>query len=167
MHMIKQQAHAVWRGGLKQGSGSFRAGTVAGQYSFSSRFEGGAGSTPEELIAAAHASCFSMALALLLEEHGLTPDAINTTAMVHLDAQQLAITRIELHTEHLEEVVKRYRSDCIPELFPTIEFFLGHMEVIKRVRNLYSHMFPCITKQDCTLAKRGTHINSRLQKNPS
>jgi lipoyl-dependent peroxiredoxin len=99
MHMIKQQAHAVWRGGLKQGSGSFRAGTVAGQYSFSSRFEGGAGSTPEELIGAAHASCFSMALALLLEEHGLTPDAINTTAMVHLDAQQLAITRIELHTE--------------------------------------------------------------------
>jgi hypothetical protein len=72
---------------------------------------------------------------------------------------------------HLEEVVKRYRSDCIPELFPTIEFFLGHMEVIKRVRNLYSHMFPCITRQDCTLAKReiltlGTHINSRLQKYP-
>ncbi len=73
---------------------------------------------------------------------------------------------------HLEEVVKRYRSDCIPELFPTIEFFLGHMEGIKRVRNLYSHMFPCITRQDCTLAKReiltlGTHINSRLRKYPS
>jgi hypothetical protein len=59
-----------------------------------------------------------------------------------------------------------------PGVIPTIEFFLGHMEVIKRVRNLYSHMFPCITKQDCTLAKReiltlGTHINSRLQKYPS
>ena len=70
---------------------------------------------------------------------------------------------------HLEEIVKKYRSDCIPELFPTIEFFLGHMDVIKRVRNLYAHMFPCITKADCTLAKReirtlGTHINDRLQK---
>jgi len=68
---------------------------------------------------------------------------------------------------HLEELVKIYRSDCIPQLFPTMEFFLGHMEVIKRVRNMYSHMFPCITKDDCeiveseirTLAK---HINARL-----
>ncbi len=70
---------------------------------------------------------------------------------------------------HLEEIVKKYRSDCIPELFPTIEFFLGHMEVIKRVRNLYAHMFPCITKADCALAKReirtlGTHINDRLRR---
>ena len=68
---------------------------------------------------------------------------------------------------HLEEVVKKYQSDCIPELFPTIEFFLGHMEVIKRVRNLYSHMFPCITRADCSLARReilslAPHINSRL-----
>ncbi len=72
---------------------------------------------------------------------------------------------------HLEEIVKKYKSDCIPELFPTIEFFLGHMDVIKRVRNLYAHMFPCITKADCTLAKReirtlGTHINDRLRKYP-
>jgi len=70
---------------------------------------------------------------------------------------------------HLEEIVKKYQSDCIPELFPTREFFLGHMEVIKRVRNLYSHMFPCITRSDATLARReirtlGTHINDRLQK---
>jgi hypothetical protein len=68
---------------------------------------------------------------------------------------------------HLEEIVKRYKSDCIPQLFPTIEFFLGHMEVIKRVRNLYTHMFPCITKDDCSVAKReirtmSSHINARL-----
>jgi hypothetical protein len=68
---------------------------------------------------------------------------------------------------HLEEIVKNYRSDCIPQLFPTLEFFLGHMESIKRVRNLYSHMFPCITKDDCKLAKReiatlASHINSKL-----
>lgn len=68
---------------------------------------------------------------------------------------------------HLEEIVKKYQSDCIPELFPTIDFFTGHMGVIKKVRNLYSHMFPCITINDCKLAKReiktlASHINSRL-----
>lgn len=67
----------------------------------------------------------------------------------------------------LEEIVKAYRSDCIPELFPTIEFFLGHMELIKRVRNMYTHMFPCITRQDCQFVKGeirvlATHINSKL-----
>jgi len=69
---------------------------------------------------------------------------------------------------HLEEIVKKYRSDCIPELFPTLEFFLGHMETIKRVRNLYSHMFPCIARSDVQLAKREmltlcSHINAKLQ----
>ena len=68
---------------------------------------------------------------------------------------------------HLEEIVKKYRSDCIPDLFPTLEFFLGHMEVVKRVRNLYTHMFPCITKDDCNTAKSeirtlAKHINARL-----
>lgn len=68
---------------------------------------------------------------------------------------------------HLEEIVKKYKSDCIPELFPTIEFFLGHTEVIKRVRNLYAHMFPCISPDDVKVAKREiltlcSHINTRL-----
>ncbi len=68
---------------------------------------------------------------------------------------------------HLEEIVKKYQSDCIPELFPTLEFFLGHMDAIKRVRNLFAHMFPCITKLDCELAKReiltlAAHLNSKL-----
>jgi osmotically inducible protein OsmC len=97
--MVKQQAQAVWKGGLKQGTGSFRSGTVEGKYSFASRFEGGAGSTPEALIGAAHAVCFSMALSLFLEQQGHTPDAIRTTATVPLDPRQLAITRIELETE--------------------------------------------------------------------
>jgi osmotically inducible protein OsmC len=55
--MITQQSQTVWRGGLKDGSGAFRSGTLAGDYSFASRFEGGAGSTPEGLIGAAHAGC--------------------------------------------------------------------------------------------------------------
>ncbi len=68
---------------------------------------------------------------------------------------------------HLEEIVKKYHSDCIPQLFPTLEFFLGHMEAIKRVRNLYSHMIPCITRADCTLVRReiatlASHINTKL-----
>ena len=97
--MIKKRAQAVWRGGLKEGMGSFRAGPIAGTYSFASRFESGGGSTPEELIGAAHASCFSMALSLYLGEHGHIPEAIQTTATVHLDPEQLAITEIELETE--------------------------------------------------------------------
>jgi len=97
--MIEQKAQAVWKGGLKQGTGSFRSGTVEGRYSFASRFEGGEGSTPEALIGAAHAACFSMALSLFLEQQGHTPEAIRTTATVHLDPQQLAITAIELETE--------------------------------------------------------------------
>jgi hypothetical protein len=81
---------------------------------------------------------------------------------------RVPILRIHLVTlGHLEEIVKKYQSDCIPHLFPTLEFFLGHMEVIKRVRNLYSHMFPCITHNDCQTARReittlSTHINARL-----
>jgi osmotically inducible protein OsmC len=97
--MIRQQAQAVWKGGLKAGSGTFRSGAVEGGYSFASRFEGGAGSTPEGLIGAAHAGCFSMALSLFLGEMGRTPEAIRTTATVLLDPKQLAISRIELETE--------------------------------------------------------------------
>jgi len=97
--MIKQKAQAVWRGGLKDGRGSFRSGTIEGEYSFASRFEGGNGSSPEGLIGAAHAGCFSMALSLFLGEHGHKAEAIRTTATVELDPQQLAITRIELETE--------------------------------------------------------------------
>ena len=78
------------------------------------------------------------------------------------DSSAVQVLPIHLVTlGHLEEVVKAYQSDCIPQLFPTIEFFLGHMEVIKRVRNMYSHMFPCITKDDCQVAKNEIHVLSR------
>jgi len=59
---------------------------------------------------------------------------------------------------YLEEIVKRYRAECIPGLFPTLEFFLGHMECLKRVRNLYSHMFPCLDKQDAKLVKSEARV---------
>jgi hypothetical protein len=71
----------------------------------------------------------------------------------------------------LEEIVKVYKSDCVPELFPTIEFFCGHMELIKRVRNLFAHMHPCVTKNDVEAAKReiitlSEHINNKLKNKP-
>jgi hypothetical protein len=81
---------------------------------------------------------------------------------------RVPILRIHLVTlGQLEEIVKIYQSECIPELFPTLDFFLGHMHVIKTVRNLYAHMFPCITKKDCQTAKReittlSAHINAKL-----
>jgi hypothetical protein len=71
------------------------------------------------------------------------------------DSARVPILPVHLITlGHLEEIVKKYRSDCIPQLFPTLEFFLGHMDVIKRVRNLYTHMFPCLTRSDCRTATR-------------
>ena len=68
---------------------------------------------------------------------------------------------------HLGVIVSKYQSDLVPDLFPNLTFFHGHLECIKRVRNLYAHMFPCITPNDCRLAKReittlAQHINSRL-----
>ncbi len=89
------------------------------------------------------------------------------------NSQIVSVLPIHLVTlGHLEEIVKKYKSDCIPEIFPTIEFFLGHMEVIKRVRNLYAHMFPCLTADDVSLARREmltlcAHINARLGRNPN
>jgi len=53
----------------------------------------------------------------------------------------------------LEEIVKKYQSDCIPELFPSLTYFLGHMDCIKLVRNLYAHMFPCLKDSDAGLAR--------------
>lgn len=97
--MVRQQARAVWRGDIKHGSGTLRSAHFEGPYSFASRFEGREGSTPEELIGAAHAGCFSMALSLMLGKQGRTPALIRTTATVEIDPASLTITGIELETE--------------------------------------------------------------------
>jgi len=84
---MKRKASAVWQGGLKDGKGTIStdSGVLANtQYSFSTRFEDGAGTNPEELIAAAHAGCFSMALSGQLGQAGLTAERINTTVSVSL-----------------------------------------------------------------------------------
>ncbi|HEY3734307.1 MAG TPA: OsmC family protein [Streptosporangiaceae bacterium] len=76
---------AEWQGDLRTGTGTFTAGdTISGEYSFRSRFEDGPGANPEQLIAAAHASCFSMALSNMLAEAGTPPESVRTDATVTL-----------------------------------------------------------------------------------
>ncbi|MBA2733639.1 MAG: OsmC family protein [Acidobacteria bacterium] len=98
---MKRNASAEWKGGIKDGKGtiSTQSGVLADtQYSFSTRFEDGVGTNPEELIAAAHAGCFSMALSGQLGNAGLTAETINTTATVTLDKVDggFAITAVHL-----------------------------------------------------------------------
>src|SRR5882672_12381657 len=101
--MAKRTANAVWEGTLREGKGTVKLGSGAweGQYSFSSRFESGTGTNPEELIAAAHAGCFSMALSNGLSQAGFPPKKLETTAKVHLEkgAAGFEIPRIELSLE--------------------------------------------------------------------
>jgi lipoyl-dependent peroxiredoxin len=101
--MPARTANARWEGGLKDGKGNMRfgGGAFEGQYSFSSRFEEGAGTNPEELIAAAHAGCYSMAFSAGLEKAGFSPNSVETEAKVHLspaDGGGFRISRIDLVT---------------------------------------------------------------------
>jgi osmotically inducible protein OsmC len=98
---MKRKASAEWKGGLKNGTGALTtdSGILSGtQYSFSTRFEEGKGTNPEELIAAAHAGCFSMALGAELENSGMIAERIDTTATVTLEktAEGFAITAVHL-----------------------------------------------------------------------
>ncbi len=84
--MLKRTAQAVWEGSLKNGRGTveFGGGAFKGNYSFASRFENGTGTNPEELIAAAHAGCFAMALSGVLVENGYSPEKVEVSAKVSL-----------------------------------------------------------------------------------
>ena len=101
--MIKRKSNAVWQGNLKDGKGlvSLGSGTFSGRYSFLSRFEKGVGTNPEELIAAAHAGCFSMALSADLSKAGYTVKKIETEAIVSMDKTDsgFAISGIKLVTK--------------------------------------------------------------------
>jgi len=102
---MKRTASAVWHGGLKEGKGtvSTESGVLSeNQYSFGTRFESGRGTNPEELIAAAHASCFSMALSAELGKAGLTPESIHTTStltMERLETTGWTVTKMHLDVE--------------------------------------------------------------------
>ena len=101
--MPVRTAEAEWNGTLTQGTGTMKLGSGAfeGAYSFRSRVEEGTGTNPEELIGAAHAGCFSMALSAQLASANITPTRIHTTAQVHFDKVEsgFAITRIDLTTQ--------------------------------------------------------------------
>jgi osmotically inducible protein OsmC len=104
---MNRKASAVWRGNLKDGNG--RISTDSGvlketQYSFSTRFENGSGTNPEELIAAAHAGCFAMAFSAELGKAGITPDSISANATVSLEKTDAGFTVTQSHLEVVARV---------------------------------------------------------------
>lgn len=108
---MQRKGSAHWAGGLKDGKGT--VSTASGvlnntQYSFSTRFENGIGTNPEELIAAAHASCFSMALSAQLGNAGMTPESIDTTATITLEKTDAGFT---ITSSHLDVAVKIPNGD--------------------------------------------------------
>ena len=108
---MKRSASAVWNGGLKDGQGavSTESGVLsATPYNFSQRFESEKGTNPEELVAAAHAACFSMALSLFMANEGLTPESISTTADVTFENVNGAWT---VTSSHLQTAVKSPNAD--------------------------------------------------------
>ena len=123
--MPVRKADARWEGTLQQGSGQMRLGGGAyeGPYSFVSRFEEGEGTNPEELIAAAHAGCFSMALSGALGRGGFNPTSVSTTASVHLNKtdEGFRVQKIDLVTEadvpgiddaKFQEIANTAKSTC-------------------------------------------------------
>ncbi|MGR6035222.1 MAG: OsmC family protein [Candidatus Nitrosoglobus sp.] len=99
---MKSKASAVWQGDLKQGQGHLSSASKVLQdtpYSFSTRFEGAPGTNPEELIGAAHAGCFSMALSMILGEAGFTPERIATEATVTLEQKDGSFTITQIHLD--------------------------------------------------------------------
>lgn len=101
--MPVRNAEAEWKGDLQHGNGEIKleSGAFQGDYSFATRFEDGNGTNPEELIGAAHASCFSMALSADLASNGYEPESVHTSADVHLEkaGDGFEISRIELNCE--------------------------------------------------------------------
>ena len=123
---MQRKASAVWQGGLKDGKGSLTtASKVLSEtpYSFSTRFEGVAGTNPEELLAAAHAGCFSMSLSKALVDAGITPDRIDTGATVTFEKLEsgFAITKVHLDVNvqapgadraKFDEAAEKARAGC-------------------------------------------------------
>lgn len=105
--VIKKSGSAAWKGGLKDGKGtvSTESGVLSKiQYGFNARFENGPGTNPEELIGAAHASCFSMALSAQLGEAGLKAESIDTTATVSLEKVEGAFAITAVHLDLIAKI---------------------------------------------------------------
>ena len=117
--MPTRDASAQWSGSLRDGSGSIKLPNAdyEGSYSFSSRFEDGSGTNPEELLAAAHAACFSMALSNELSKAGHVPDSVATTAKVHLEQGDggFSIPKIDLVCEASVPGIEKGEFDTIAD----------------------------------------------------
>jgi osmotically inducible protein OsmC len=123
---MKRTAHAHWNGTLTEGKGEITTQSTTlnnTQYSFKTRFQDGVGTNPEELIAAAHAGCFTMAVGAALSQAGFTPNDLTTDAVLDLDMQALAITGIVLNLtgalidgvseEKFKEIAEGAKANCI------------------------------------------------------
>jgi lipoyl-dependent peroxiredoxin len=143
--MPKRKADARWEGSLQEGNGtmSVASGAYEGPYSFQSRFEEGDGTNPEELIAGAHAGCFSMALSGDLGRAGYEPESVETTATVHLDKGEggFGITRIELDTrarvpgieaDEFQRVAEGAKQNCpVSRALAAVETIEVHAELVE------------------------------------
>ena len=140
---MQRHATAVWQGGLKEGRGivSSDSGVLAdAQFSFGTRFENGSGTNPEELLASAHAGCYSMALSLVLGESGITPGQVRTDAGVTIEADDdgFSITAVHLDTHikapgadrtTVEEAANKARAGCpVSKLFNAEITLATHIE---------------------------------------
>jgi lipoyl-dependent peroxiredoxin len=136
--MLVRRGSAEWKGNLKEGGGTLSAesGAAKGPYSFSSRFESGTGTNPEELVAAAHAGCFSMALSNQLATAGFTPTSVRTEAAVNMELVDggFQVTSIDLRTEAdvpaieeeaFQDVAEKARTGCpMSKLLSAVEIRL-------------------------------------------
>lgn len=140
---MKSKASAVWNGGLKQGQGYLSSASKVLQdtpYSFGTRFEGAPGTNPEELIGAAHAGCFSMALSMILGEVGLTPERIATETTVTLEQKDDGFTITQIHldvnakipgasNEAFQEAAGKAKAGCpVSKLFNANISMNAHLE---------------------------------------
>lgn len=131
--MPVRHAEAVWEGSLRDGRGTMRFGSGAfeGDYSSPSRFEEGAGTNPEELLAAAHAGCFSMAFSGALGRAGFTPTRIHTTAAVTIEkvGEGFKVTKVHLDTQGtipgIDEAVFQEQAEAAKKGCPVSQLFQG------------------------------------------
>ncbi|WP_145109967.1 OsmC family protein [Cereibacter sediminicola] len=139
---MKRKASAVWTGDLKSGQGtvSTQSGVLSGaRYGFNTRFEDGPGTNPEELIGAAHAGCFSMALSNVLGEKGMVADRIETTATVSLEKQGdgFAITAVHLDLSATipgaDEAAFREAAETAKANCPVSKLFTAEITLMARL----------------------------------
>lgn len=119
---MKRKGSAVWKGSLKEGSGtvSLESGVLKdAQYSFKTRFENGKGTNPEELVGAAHAGCFSMQLSAFLTEDGFEPDKLETTSEITFEDGEIKKSHLVLHAEvpgidkdNFDKIANKAKESC-------------------------------------------------------